>query len=130
MILHFWDNSGVRDNDGRKLDHTTLEVMRLRAVDAVEGGTHPEDVADALGMARGTVYGWLATYREGGREALRARPVPQQPLGGDRGRPRAAGRPPPQRRRDAAPGAGGCQTPASGHAQPTVVVFSVRVIAW
>src|SRR5664279_6555747 len=53
--------------------------MRLRAVDAVEGGTHPEDVADALGMARGTVYGWLATYRDGGREALRARPVPGRP---------------------------------------------------
>lgn len=69
----------MRDNDGRKLDHTTLEVIRLRAVDAVEGGAHPEDVADALGMARGTVYGWLAKYREGGREALRARPVPGRP---------------------------------------------------
>src|SRR5450755_2950975 len=79
LILQFWDDSGVRDNDGRKLDHTTLEVMRLRAVDAVEGGTHPEDVADALGMARGTVYGWVATYRDGGREALRARPVPGRP---------------------------------------------------
>jgi transposase len=30
----------------------------------------------ALGMGRGTVYGWLAKYREGGREGLRARPVP------------------------------------------------------
>jgi transposase len=40
---------------------------------------HPEDVAASLGMARGTVYGWLATYREGGREALRARPVPGRP---------------------------------------------------
>jgi hypothetical protein len=57
----------VRENDGRKLDHQTLEAMRLRAVDAVESGVHPEDVA-ALGMARGTVYGWLATYREGGKE--------------------------------------------------------------
>jgi hypothetical protein len=44
-----------------------LEGMRLRAVDAVESGVHPEDVA-ALGMARGTVYWWLATYREGGKE--------------------------------------------------------------
>src|ERR687890_1634261 len=64
------------ENDGRKLDHQTLEAMRLRAVDAVESGVHPEDVAAALGMGRGTVYGWLAKYREGGKDALRARPVP------------------------------------------------------
>ena len=69
----------MRENDGRKLDHKTLEALRLRAVDAIESGVHPEDVAASLGMARGTVYGWLATYREGGREALRARPVPGRP---------------------------------------------------
>src|SRR4051794_35289778 len=69
----------VRENDGRKLDHQTLEAMRLRAVDAVESGVHPEDVAASLGMGRGTVYGWLARYREGGKDALRARPVPGRP---------------------------------------------------
>jgi transposase len=69
----------VRENDGRKLDHATLEQMRLRAVDAVAAGQHPEDVAVALGMHRKTVYGWLATLREGGREALRAKPVPGRP---------------------------------------------------
>ena len=53
--------------------------MRLRAVDAVESGVHPEDVAASLGMARGTVYGWLARYREGGKDALQARPVPGRP---------------------------------------------------
>src|SRR5664280_900964 len=53
--------------------------MRLRAVDAVESGVHPEDVAASLGMGRGTVYGWLARYREGGRDALQARPVPGRP---------------------------------------------------
>src|SRR4051812_4588491 len=53
--------------------------MRLRAVDAVESGVHPEDVAASLGMGRGTVYGWLAKYREGGKDALRARPVPGRP---------------------------------------------------
>src|SRR5918993_4623002 len=40
---------------------------------------HPEDVAASLGMGRGTVYGWLAKYREGGRDALKARPVPGRP---------------------------------------------------
>ena len=69
----------MRENDGRRLDHRTLEAMRLRAVDAVSAGAHPEDVAAALGMGRGTVYGWLAKYREGVKAALRARPVPGRP---------------------------------------------------
>ena len=69
----------MRDNDGRKLDHATLEVLRIRAVKQVEAGEHPEDVARALGMARGTVFMWLAKYRQGGLGALRARPVPGRP---------------------------------------------------
>ena len=69
----------MRDNDGRKLDHKTLEVLRLRAVQQVAAGAHPEDVAAALGMHKHTVYGWLAKQRSGGTEALRARPVPGRP---------------------------------------------------
>jgi transposase len=70
----------MRDNDGRKLDHQTLEAIRIRAVRQIEDeGAHPEDVADALGMNRSTVFGWLAKYREGGVEALRAKPVPGRP---------------------------------------------------
>jgi transposase len=74
-----WQNCVVRDNDGRKLDHKTLEALRIRAVDQVGEGAHPEDVAAALGLHRKTVYGWLAKYREGGKGALRARPVPGRP---------------------------------------------------
>jgi transposase len=69
----------MRQDDGRKLDHATLEAMRLRAVSAVEAGQHPEDVAASLGMHRKTVYGWLAKVRQGGKEALKARPVPGRP---------------------------------------------------
>jgi len=74
----------VRENDGRKLDHETLEVLRIRAVEQVAEGAHPEDVAAALGLHRKTVYGWLAKYREGGKGALTAKPVPGRPprLGG------------------------------------------------
>jgi transposase len=69
----------VRENDGRKLDHKTLEVLRIRAVEQAGEGAHPEDVAAALGLHRKTVYGWLAKYREGGKDALTARPVPGRP---------------------------------------------------
>ncbi len=69
----------MRDNDGRKLDHGTLEQIRLRAVEAIERGEHPEEVAETFGMARGTVYMWLAKYREGGKDALAAKPVPGRP---------------------------------------------------
>jgi transposase len=74
-----WFNVAVRDNDGRKLDHETLEAIRIRAVEQIQGGVHPEDVAESLGMDRSTVFAWMAKFREGGIEALRAKPVPGRP---------------------------------------------------
>src|ERR687887_1144720 len=79
MVWGMWSSPPMRDDDGRKLDHKTLEQLRIRAVRQVEQGAHPEDVAAALGMTRAAVYGWLAKYREGGLEALKARPVPGRP---------------------------------------------------
>jgi hypothetical protein len=59
-----WQDWAVPENDGRKLDHKTLEVLRIRAVDQVGEGAHPEDVAAALGPHRKTVYGcWRSTAR-------------------------------------------------------------------
>jgi transposase len=69
----------MRENDGRKLDHPTLELVRLRAIEQVLQGARPEDVAASLGMHRKTVYAWLKKYREGGQDALLARPVPGRP---------------------------------------------------
>lgn len=69
----------MRDNDGRKLDHKTLEQLRIRAVQQIQAGAHPQAIAEALGLARSTVFAWVAKYRDGGLDALRARPVPGRP---------------------------------------------------
>ena len=63
----------MKENDGRKLDHKTLEEIRIRAVKQVEAGESPEEVIKALGMSRPRIYEWLAAYREGGYEALKAK---------------------------------------------------------
>ncbi len=65
--------------DGRKLSHKTLEELRIRAVTQVEAGESPEVVIRALGFTRPRIYEWLAKYREGGLDALRAKPVPGRP---------------------------------------------------
>ena len=65
----------MRQDDARKLDHTTLEAMRLRAVRSVQAGEHPEVVARSLRINRRTIYGWLAQYRRGGWGALKAKPL-------------------------------------------------------
>src|ERR1700674_2536013 len=65
----------MRQDDARKLDHATLEAMRIRAVRSVQAGENPEVVARSLRISRRTIYGWLAQYRRGGWGALKAKPL-------------------------------------------------------
>jgi transposase len=76
LIWYRWNDLRVRDDDGRKLDHATLEAMRLRAVKRIEAGARVEDVASSLGLSRSTVFAWMAAYREGGERALAAKAGP------------------------------------------------------
>lgn len=69
----------MRRQDGRKLAHNTLEEMRIRAVERVQAGESPEVVVRALGLSRAAIYGWLSRFRDGGFEALKAKPVPGRP---------------------------------------------------
>jgi len=69
----------MKRRDGRTLDHRTLEDIRIHAVQRVEAGESPEDVIRVLGFARTVIYDWLAKYREGGIEALRAKAISGRP---------------------------------------------------
>ncbi|HOY65085.1 MAG TPA: IS630 family transposase [bacterium] len=69
----------MRSNDGRKLKHDVLEEIRKRAVQQVEAGESPEDVVRTLGFCRATIYNWLAKYREGGMDSLKAKPLSGRP---------------------------------------------------
>ena len=65
----------MREDDARKLDHATLEAMRIRAVRSVQAGERPDVVARSLRVSLRTIYGWLAQYRRGGWGALKAKPL-------------------------------------------------------
>ena len=69
----------MRKDDARKLDHKTLEEFRVRVVKRVQDGESPEVLAQVLGLNRSTVYGWLARYRRGGWNGLKAKPLAGRP---------------------------------------------------
>jgi transposase len=69
----------MRKNDARKLDHKTLEELRIRVVKRVQDGESPEVLAKVLDLDRSTVYGWLARYRQGGWNGLKAKPLSGRP---------------------------------------------------
>src|SRR4051794_17687570 len=71
----------MREDDGRRLDHRTLEAIRLRVVEQVDAGVPAAQVGRglaALGLHRRTIYTWLSTERAEGRAALRARQIVRQ----------------------------------------------------
>src|SRR5512143_203797 len=67
--------------DGRKLDHATLETIRLMAVERVREGEAPSAVIGSYGFSRTIIYKWLsAAAKPGvGLRALQARPAPGRP---------------------------------------------------
>jgi len=57
----------MKKNDARKLDHKTLEELRIRVVKRVQEGESPEVLAKVLGLDRTTVYGgWRAIDKAAG----------------------------------------------------------------
>ena len=70
----------MKRRDARSLDHATLEEIRIRAVERVQGGESPEVVIRILGFTRSCIYTWLARYRAGGWGALKAQALMGRPL--------------------------------------------------
>ena len=67
--------------DGRRLDHGTLETIRMMAVERVRDGEAPSEVIASYGFNRTTIYKWTsaAAQRGMGMRALRARPASGRP---------------------------------------------------
>jgi transposase len=56
-----------------------LERRRRRAIELLQRGHPPVEVAGMLGVDRRTVRAWKAAYRKKGSEGIRARPAPGRP---------------------------------------------------
>ena len=56
-----------------------LERRRLRAIELLEKGHAPVDVARMLGVDRRSVRRWKAAHRKRGSKGIEARPTPGRP---------------------------------------------------
>lgn len=65
--------------DGRKISHDKLEEIRRQAVEQVQQGKSPTEVARQMGLESRRVFHWLACYRAGGWHALRSRKATGRP---------------------------------------------------
>ena len=68
-----------RTSDGRKLDHSALQVLRQQAVKAIREGQDVTSVSAAYGVNVRSVFRWLADFANGGQNALLAKPIPGRP---------------------------------------------------
>jgi predicted DNA-binding protein (UPF0251 family) len=51
--------------DGRKLDHKTLEAIRLMAMERLREGEAASAVMESFGLCRTTIYKWRHKVRYG-----------------------------------------------------------------
>jgi len=66
----------MEDFDGRKLNHSAREAIRIRAVQRILDGESPEVIAKTLGFHRSAVYQWLSKYKASGIDGLKYHKIP------------------------------------------------------
>jgi len=66
----------VARRDGRHEDRSTLEYIRINAIERWLGGEAPQDIMDSIGFCHTTIYKWIDLYEAGGFEALAATKAP------------------------------------------------------
>lgn len=66
--------------DGRKIPRKQLENIRLEVVRRVKAGERPSHVAKSMGLGPNRVFEYLARYRQGGQQALRAKKASGRPV--------------------------------------------------
>ncbi len=62
--------------DGRKLNHSAREAIRIRAVNRILAGESPEVIAKTLGFHRSAVYQWLKRYNADNVDGLKYKKIP------------------------------------------------------
>lgn len=65
--------------DGRKISRKELENIRIKTVKRVQSGETPTEVAKDMGLGTNRVFEYLARYRSGGWDALKARRATGRP---------------------------------------------------
>jgi len=70
-------------SDFRSLGAGDQEAIRMRTVEAIKAGMGKSKAAEVFGVSRRAVSRWIRADRQGGKEALKAKP---------RGRPRGGGK--------------------------------------
>jgi len=61
----------VTKRDGRTMDRAALEYIRINAIERWLSGETPRAIIEDIGFCETTIYKWIATYREGGMDALK-----------------------------------------------------------
>lgn len=63
----------------KRLPHHVLETLRLRTIEAYRHGHSINEIADVIGVHRGSVSRWITKWHRDGKSALLARPVSGRP---------------------------------------------------